>query len=162
MDPKSSPLHDAFLEDHRKLTRGLLRLLGTLKENDVGAAQKEADELDRLAGPHMEFEETVFYPTLEKLLGSEFVDQLYHEHGLGQDAVRALLAHEAATPLPEKEQRRLVGQVEMALEHALSCGSLLSHLAAVGEADQRAMLHRLIELRSRGRRWTELSSDGRG
>jgi hypothetical protein len=24
------------------------------------------------------------------------------------------------------------------------------------------MLHRLIELRSRGRRWTELSADGRG
>jgi hypothetical protein len=138
-----------------------MRLLGALKENDVTAARTAASELDRAAGPHMEFEETVFYPTLETLLGSDFVDQLYHEHTQGQDAIRTLLARERTTPRLHGEQRALVAQVETALEHALSCGSLLGHVDVLDPSVRQAMLGRLVSLRAQGRHWTELPTETR-
>lgn len=155
---KASPLREAFLEDNRKLTRGLLRLLDALKENDLVAARREADRLDQDAGPHMAFEEQVFYPTLDRILGSAFVDQLYHEHAEGQDAVRTVLNREPDHPFADHERQALVEHVETALEHALSCGTLLSHVDVLEAPAKQEMLERLLELRRRGRRWTALGS----
>lgn len=161
MPQESSSLRAAFLDDHRRLTRGLLRLLEALKENDPAAARAAADELDEVAGPHMEFEETIFYPTLEQLLGSDFVDRLSHEHALGQDAVRTVLRRNADAPFPESERRMLVERMETALEHALSCGSLLSHLDNLDECTTRKMHEQLLELRAQKRRWTSLPGKAR-
>jgi hypothetical protein len=74
-------LHMAFLEDHRHLTKGLAGLLKSLRRSDAPGATMIARELDRVAGPHMAFEETVLYPELVARLGQAFVDQLHHTAG---------------------------------------------------------------------------------
>jgi hypothetical protein len=155
---KESPifLREAFHQDHRVLVRDLKALREALLSRDVGEATRLADELDRAVGPHMQFEEEVFYPTLEKVLGRKFVDNLYDEHAEGQAAVRALGARPEGEPFRREERDRLLVQVELALNHALSCGTLTSHLAALSPEVRSEMLVQLLEIRARGGRWTEL------
>jgi hypothetical protein len=149
-------LRDAFLEDHRALTRGLTRLVQALQQNDVALAVQLAEQLDRTVGAHMEFEEHVFYPELEKVLGAEFVSRLYHEHELGQGAVRSLVAHDPGAPIDEDQRTELIGQLQTALEHALGCGTLLSHVAALDADAQAAMHAQLLAIRNTGTRWSTL------
>lgn len=156
MRPERMALHQAFLEDHRQLTRGLAGIRQALRDRDLAEAARLAEELDRRAGPHMEFEETVFYPGLRNKLGSEFVDRLYHEHDTGRSAVAALIAMGPRATPTEAECRRLAERVDTALDHAKSCGTLLSHLGELDEQEHAEMLEELLAARERGRRWTEL------
>jgi len=149
-------LRQAFSDDHRVLTRGLSSVVDALGKADLAGAVRRADELDRRIGPHMAFEEQVYYPELRRVLGDTFVDRLYHEHALGLDAVRRLIGHDPARPLPERE--RVVEELTTALEHARSCGTLLSHLARLDPATLTAMREALEELRRRDVRWTQIGS----
>ena len=83
MTNQSPTLRDAFLEDHRSLTTGLSNLLQALEDGDLREATRMADDLDQVAGPHMTFEEEVFYPELARILGPEFIERLYGEHEAG-------------------------------------------------------------------------------
>jgi hypothetical protein len=149
-------LHTAFLEDHRHLTKGLGGLLDSLRRSDVPGAVRIARELDRVAGPHMAFEETVLYPELVNRLGQPFVDQLYHEHALGQTAVAHLVDRADPTSLTAGERSTLIEQVETALEHALSCGSLLSYLSTLSPERHDEMLQQLLDMRTQRCLWTDL------
>ena len=66
-------LRDAFVEDHRTLTRGLSRMLKLVEDGDYDEAARVAKELDRDAGPHIEFEEKSFYPEVRKTRGRDYV-----------------------------------------------------------------------------------------
>lgn len=160
MPIRDTALRDAFMEDHRHLTTGLSRLLKALKLNDPPKAVEIADELDRVAGPHMAFEEEVFYPELEKRFGQEFVSRLYGEHELGQTAVRTLVTQRPVDPLEPTDQLSLIEEVETALNHALSCGSLLSHITTLSVAEREELLTRLQAFREEAPRWTDLPSRG--
>jgi len=156
--PDTQPLHDAFLEDHRKLTRGLSGLIAALAAHDMPGARRTAERLDREAGPHMAFEETVFYPACERFLGEGKTDTLYDEHAEGQAAVRWLLDHEDGDRLGPADRARLLAQVRVALDHAIGCGSLLSYVERLEPAERRRMLERLLALRREGPRWTSLAT----
>ncbi|MHC4429725.1 MAG: hemerythrin domain-containing protein [Planctomycetota bacterium] len=155
MEDKHSALRDAFLEDHRHLVQGFSRLVEALEADDLVTAVRVAGELDVAAGPHIEFEETVYYPQLARTMDRGDVDRLYHEHDLGLDAVRTLLAHDPQQPLEPEQKRRLIEESRTALEHAVSCGALLSHLTVLDERRQAEILEDLRSIRKRGRRWTE-------
>lgn len=149
-------LGDAFVHDHRQTTRRLSRLLKALRRNDPAEARRLADELDRIAGPHIRFEEEIFYPEVARILGREYAARLYDEHQIGRGALADILSRDTAGPLEPEEQKDLVGRVETAVSHAASCGTLLSHLTGMEESQQAEMLSRLEELRREGKRWTEL------
>ena len=157
MKSEKNPLHEAFLEDHRQLTRGLARIRQALLDEDVAGAARLASELDRQVGPHMEFEEAVFYPELRKKLGSEFVDRLDHEHDIGRAALEALIELGPSGSLTEARRGEILCSVETALEHAKSCGTLLSHLGYLDEEERAAMLEELLAARERGRPWTRVA-----
>jgi hypothetical protein len=55
--PEPGTLHHAFLEDHRRLTRGLAAVLETLRRGDLTGATRAAEVLDEAAGPHVAFQE---------------------------------------------------------------------------------------------------------
>jgi Hemerythrin HHE cation binding domain len=152
---EKNPLAKAFLEDHKHLIQGFSRLLGALEEGDVTEASQIADDIDRLAGPHIEFEEEFFYPILEQVRGREYVSQLYKEHGAGLHAVKSLLG--AKSDLGSDETEALVSEAQTALDHAVSCGGLLGHVTALDEEQQVELLQKLLGLREQGRRWTELA-----
>ncbi len=152
---KPNRLVEAFEEDHRHLTRGLHQLLEAVRRGDVSAAREVAKEVDRVVGCHIDFEERVFYPQLLDHLGSEYVDRLYSEHDAGKEALRTLLA-EPAQSLAPVALEKIASDLEIALEHALSCGTLLSHLDGLPPEQLEVMADRLEEARELGRRWTEL------
>lgn len=151
----TTSLHDAFLTDHKQLTRGLSAILRALRAGDTERAFRLASELDEAVGPHMQFEEEVFYPEVEKILGREFVDQLYAEHALGQRAIRSILAHGQRGELAG-EIETLIRDLETTLQHAFSCGTLLSHLDALPADETATLLRKLQELRSSEIHWSML------
>jgi hypothetical protein len=156
MDNESSSLRNEFLSDHRRLTQGLARIQQALQANNLALARRVAHEVDRLAGPHVEFEEQVLYPELARVFGRHFVQQLHHEHEVGKQALRALVTQGEADLLDSSERAEILREVGAAMEHAFSCGTLLSHVDALEPADQARMLAQLDEIRTRGRRWTNL------
>ncbi len=151
-----SPLAQAFIEDHQKVTRALVGLRDAVERGTLAEASARAQELDRVAGPHMEFEEKVFYPQVARMLGAEDTAMLYAEHHEGQEVVKALLGKEAAEPFSDGERTRLLRGLQTAFEHVLSCGTLVSHVTTLDAQDQARLLERLLAFRERGRRWSEL------
>ncbi len=160
MTDPSTALREAFLEDHKHLTRGLTRTLEALRDGDDASAIQLADTMDRAVGPHMAFEEDVFYPKLAGMLGESFVEHLEEEHEIGQRAVKTLLSHTPEEPLTEEERMELIESLDTMLDHAVGCGTLLSHLDGLEEAGKKRLLDRLLKLRRRGVRWTELEHPG--
>jgi Hemerythrin HHE cation binding domain len=149
-------LKDAFLEDHQKMTRGLSELIHLVEADRMALATSKARELDALAGAHIEFEETLFYPQVQKSRGEAYVANLYDEHQSGVEAIRALEAIEDPNAVDDAERRRILGHLRRALEHAFSCGTLVSHLTSLSENDQQGLLTELERLREAGHLWTEL------
>ena len=156
-----SGLREAFLEDHRRFTRGLSALREALRDDDLAAAVEAARALDREVGAHIEFEERHYYPALVEPLGREFVTRLYAEHRLGRDALRSLLELRGG-PLGPKRKDEILEAIEGTMQHALSCGSLLSHLERLEDDAREELLRLLLELRASAHRWTELPERGIG
>ncbi len=159
MTKPTSNLTDVFLEDQQQLTRGLARLRQALQQGDVSGAVRLADELDRQVGAHMQFEEDVFYPMLAERLGQEFTAQLYAEHAIGRETLLRI------KELPSKQidvelRKELIASLSETLDHALSCGSMPSHVARLDADRQAGLLNILGELSSKGRRWTDLVEPG--
>ena len=160
MTHASKALREAFLEDHKQLTRGLTRTIEALRNGDDATATQVADTMDRTVGPHMEFEETVFYPELAKILGEPFVEHLEIEHDIGKQAVQTILGHAEGEPFDAEERKVMIASLGTMLDHAMGCGTLLSHLDGLEEARKKKLLDRLLELRQRGLRWTEFEHPG--
>lgn len=150
-----SELQEEFLGDHRVLSRGLKEILQALEGDRGDEAVARARELDRQAGAHMAFEEEIFYPRLAEIHGEAFVDRLVSEHEVGQRAIRALARHRPGEPIEAAERERIVADLETALGHVLSCGTMLSELDSGDRRADDAALGRLRELRDSGERWTE-------
>ena len=150
-----SELQEEFLQDHRVLTRGLNHILDALQQGRTAEAIDLATEIDEEAGAHMAFEEEIFYPRLAEVRGQDFVDRMISEHAIGQRAIEALARHPRDVEIEPDEKKRIVADLEIALGHVLSCGSMLSELeSGVAEADESA-LARLRELRDTSERWTD-------
>lgn len=148
-------LETEFLADHKKMTRGFRDLIESLEADDMPAAQKLALELDLAAGPHIEFEEHVLYPTVEEDRGQDYGDHLRHEHQVARSALRFVLDH-SDKPLEAEDRARVIQQLRIGFEHAVSCGSLLSHLTVLDPDSQERMLNVLKRYREQKLRWTEL------
>lgn len=156
MTEAGSHLRDLFLEHHRLLIHGLKHLQELVQKGEIQLAAEEADKLDQLAGPHLEFEEIILYPELTQRLGSEFVKQLYGEHREGQLALRTLQRYKSGLPPDELTTRQVNHQLQTALDHVSSCGSLLSHVNGMEPERQEQMLRRLQEINQEKYRWTQL------
>lgn len=149
-------LEQEFLEDHRHLTRGFQSLIDAVEHNDVERCRHDADELDRVAGPHIEFEEHVLYPRLRKERGDELGARLLREHQVARSAI-LFLESRGTEPLNPSDRARVLEQLRVGLEHAVTCGTVLSHLTVLDDSEQVEMLKCLHEFRSHNMRWTELS-----
>jgi hypothetical protein len=150
-------LSEAFLEDHRHLTRGLSNILQALRDDHLEEAIRIAEDLDRVAGPHMEFEEEILYPEVGKSRGSDYVSRLYREHQVALEAVKALISSKNQERLEPQLKEQLLQSLTTGLDHAISCGTLLSHVTSLDQKRQDEMLTRLLDLRRIGHRWSELS-----
>ena len=156
MDIQRNSLQDAFVEDHRKMTMGFYRLRQSLESGEWSEARRLAEEIDRDVGSHIEFEETLYYPRLRRVIGAENINRMYEEHTIGLGLIREI---EALGPdAPEKDVcLRLADRCRQMLDHAQSCGTLISHLCDLPEEEQADLLAELRDIRRRGTRWTEFA-----
>jgi hypothetical protein len=152
------PLATAFVDDHRQMTRALKQLKDALGRHDLSEAKRIAEELDRAAGPHILFEEGFLYPQVARTRGRDCVDRMYEEHRVGRDLLTRILVqrNDSRQRLDDKEQARLLEQAEMMLDHAVSCGTLLSYLTTLDQSTQKEYCAALLALREQGKRWTEI------
>ena len=151
-------LEQEFIADHRRLTRAFQRLIRAVERNESHELRAGADELDRIAGPHIEFEEHVLYPRVEDDRGNDFGAKLRREHQVARSALR-FLQNRGDAALDADDRARVLEQLRVGLDHAVACGTLLSHLAVLDEAEQENMLDRLQAYRNRKLRWTQLDGE---
>lgn len=147
-----SAVVQAFLVDHRKFMK-LLRDVGlALNAGDLAQARALAATLDKVAGPHIAFEEAVLYPAVR---GHDhtFVTGLYDEH---QSIVRALDRLLNESELDATSRQEIADAFDQGVRHAEHCGTLVSQLSALSPDDQREALDELYQLRASDLKWTEL------
>ena len=150
----SSPLVTEFLKDHQQFSRLLYEISKLLDAGEIEKAQERADELNRLAGPHIAYEEAELYPRLQQMgVTSVSEEHLVGEHHQVLDAVELLLSPGTLTPEQVAECRE---GIRVALDHAEHCGSLISLVSRLDEREQAASLVVLKQLRHEGKSWTEL------
>lgn len=155
MDTGSLSLKDAFLDDHREMTRGFVRLRECLQNGDWQNAKSLAAEIDRIAGPHIEFEESLYYPRLAPVVGSMAIRHMYREHSIGLDVIREILSADQEAP-ESSVLADFADRCGHMLDHAHGCGVLVSHLTGLPDDEERELLRRLLKMRLQGRLWTEV------
>lgn len=153
LDTKT-PLIAEFLKDHQQFSRLLLEIKRLLEKGDLKSARQRAVELDQLAGAHIAYEESELYPRLEKLTNKAVSEELLvDQHDEVLEAVRLLVADGELTP---DEVEKAKEAFDVGLTHAEHCGSLISLMGQLQEAEQKESLVVLKRLRDEGKRWTEL------
>ncbi|MCA9215658.1 MAG: hemerythrin domain-containing protein [Planctomycetales bacterium] len=151
---KRSELVEEFVRDHKEMSQLLMEVITHLKAKDVAAARSVAQELDRVAGPHIQYEEGDLYPRVSgRAIESEYTRSLYHEHLEAVTSLKLLLCKDE---LSEEEVVAVLRGLRNGLKHAEQCGSLVNLLSALPEVAQRESLVFLRECRDRGRLWTDL------
>ena len=147
-------LTQAFVDDHQKLTRGYADARQAVESDDLTAAKRIAEQLDQPAGPHIAFEEQFLYPIVRSARGDSYASKLYHEHQL---ILKTLVELQSAASMDELHKSRWLVGLQEGLEHAATCGTLLSHLQTLPDAEQTQLLEELRSLRKQPIRWSELN-----
>ncbi len=151
-------LQQAFVDDHQALTRGYRDLENAIESRDFATATKLAGELDKRAGPHIEFEERFLYPEVESVRGRPYSSRLYREHEAILGVLVELQAIIPGQPPSNEDVARWKEGLRQGMDHAATCGTLLSHLESQAPKQLEQLLGSLKELRSLGHRWSELKS----
>lgn len=155
MKTAQQTLEKEFATDHREMTQGFARLLELLRSGEDAEARQLASDVDRLAGPHIEFEETVLYPAIAREEGQDFAARLNTEHATVLEAIKSLLSQPNESTIDDNTRERLIEQFQTGLDHAETCGSLMGHLTTLDESQHQTYLQQLLECRERGRRWSD-------
>lgn len=150
-----SSLNEEFTRDHRKLTQGFLAVAKAIENDQLDEARVLADELDQVAGPHIAFEEEFLYPHVSKVRGKPYATKLYDEHA---EILRAIQELQQGREMSADQQKQMLNSMRVGLEHAATCGTLLSHLAALPSQTQAHLLDEYLKLKHLGKRWTQLAT----
>ncbi len=152
-----SAVVQAFLADHQQFMKLLYEVGAALNAGDVERARQLGAELDRVAGPHIAFEESVLYPAIDKQTQDRsFVPRLYDEH---TSIVRALSKLLATGEVDQQGLGELQTAFAEGLGHAEHCGTLISRLSALDPVDQQQALDELHRLRASNQKWTQLKKE---
>ena len=160
MSAKPNALFKAFADDHALLGRGFFELSQTLRSNDIAAAQRMANRLNREAGAHIAFEEENFYPALRKLIGED-VDRFYDEHAIGRELIETLLTLSPNESIDETMGRSLLQRSESMEAHISECGDLFEAMGRIPPEDQDALFAELLEWRRKKPKWLDFDSPRR-
>ena len=159
MSDPVAELFEEFRHDHQIMGRGLFEVAAALRAGDDQQAAEAARALDRVAGPHIRFEELYFYPELRSLLGDPTVERFEAEHREGLAAIGRLSRLKDAGSFSSVERERLGKQIDVMREHTDECGEHFGALGRIPRPQQQNLLTALHKLRREGGLWTEWSED---
>ncbi len=151
-----TPLVEEFLADHKQMSRLLYEALAAIKQGNISLARELAVRLNYVSGPHIQYEEMELYPRLKDHYGAVSEEGLIQEHHEIAAGIRSLVQDPVDDPsdLDEAERRLQIG-----LNHAEHCGSLVSVLAGLTDEEQAASLVVLRELRNQQRSWLDYDQE---
>ena len=156
MQAKNS-LKREFIKDHQKLTRGFAQIIKAVKDCKWSDATAAAKKLNREGGPHIAFEEDVLYPRVAQSRSERSVRHLYEEHQDAIAAIQFLSTHSEGADIAPDTKVELVNKLQTSLDHAVSCGTLLSYLTVLDESVQDELLAKLEQHRAEGKSMTDLA-----
>lgn len=157
--PNDDALFAAFREDHAVLGRGFHDLSQSLRVRDIAVACAAADNVDRLAGAHIAFEERYFYPALVSLLGEDEVARLRREHQTGLSVIQELKAASEDEPVTDSQWPSLLERSQEMEQHIAECGELFGAMGRIEAAERDALYQHLLELRRQAPRWSDLAGE---
>ena len=152
-----SNLEQEFVKDHQKLTRGFSRIIEAVKDGKWSDAVEAARELNREGGPHIAFEEEILYPRVAQSQGEDSVRHLYEEHQTAIGAIQFLLNHPSGAEIDQDTRPQLIDKLQIGLDHAISCGTLLSYLTVLDEQTQSDLLAKLQQHRAAGKSMSDMA-----
>jgi len=119
---------DAIAElkaDHTKVRDILLDIIVAASRRDAAKALELLLRLDKLGGPHFQWEEESFYPTLERFYGPEYKEYLFGVHDRIVRAARQLAQILGKGEITEAEAKKVVALVRSEiLPHPIECEGL--------------------------------------
>jgi hypothetical protein len=156
--PKNN-LFACFREDHKILGSGFHQLSAYLRTGDTDGACAVAQHLDEVAGAHIAFEETEFYPRLVPFFGRDEADRMRHEHQEGLSVIHALVNRPAAEPLDRGTCNQLIKQSETMAAHIANCAELFEVMGRISDGEQRVLHQKLLAWRQRQPKWTSFAAE---
>ncbi len=119
---------DAIAElkaDHTKVRDIRLDIIVAAPRRDAAKALELLLRLDKLGGPHFQWEEESFYPTLERFFGPEYKEYLFGVHDRIVRAARQLAQILGKGEITEAESKKIVALVRSEiLPHPIECEGL--------------------------------------
>lgn len=157
---KQNELEREFVVDHRKTSKAIQALMSAVSAGNDQQLQTAAEELDQVAGPHIAFEECWLYPLVGKIRGKDFEEHLKDEH---QEVVEALtqIRQADSSDISDTQRAEWLRQLQIGLDHVVTCGTLLSHLTVLSDAQRASLLANLQALRKEGTLWTTFAKQSR-
>lgn len=111
--------------DHVKVRDILLDIIEAANKQDAAKALELLLRLDKLGGPHFQWEEETFYPTLERFYGGEYKEYLYSVHDRIIRAARKLAEILGKGELSEADAAKVIALVRAdILPHPIECEGL--------------------------------------
>jgi len=146
-------LSQAFKADHALLGSNFYTLATSLRNKDIACAKEVVKKINIEAGPHIAFEEDVFYPALERFIETEELEQMYEEHRLGRALLTKVLALDETKELEDSTQKALLAEIDAIETHIAGCGELFGMMGSLTEDETQDLLNKLTTYRLNAPNW---------
>lgn len=112
-------------DDHKQVRDILLGIIKAAEKRNATKALELLLHLDKLGGPHFQWEEESFYPTLERFFGPEYKEYLLSVHDKIIRAARKLALILGKGEITEEESKLIPAVVRSdVLPHPIECEGL--------------------------------------
>ncbi len=137
-------LAERLRQEHHRLIGALQALRQTLLDRDRAGAIETLDRLDRLAGPHIRFEEEWLFPALGSRLDDRRLHDLTREHVDVADIIRLIRVKLAAPDIQGDEYLALAATLAPFFAHTVTCDGLNVLITHCDDAGQ-TRLHKALD-----------------
>ncbi len=152
--PKTAVRLDAIAElkaDHKKVRDILLGIIDAAGKRNATKSLELLVRLDKLGGPHFQWEEESFYPTLSRFFGPEYQEYLFSVHDKIIRAARKLALILGKGEITEEESRLIPAVVRSdVLPHPIECEGLTLFSERLTKKELEAMSKHFTETRKQG------------
>jgi len=146
-------LFNAFKADHALLGSGFYTLATCLRNKNISDAKSVATKINIDAGPHIAFEEEVFYPILKRFIKPQELDKMYSEHQLGRALLEKVLSIDESAHLKESIQKELLAEIDVIETHISQCGELFSMMKNLNEGEMQYLYDKLTDYQLLAPHW---------
>ncbi len=138
-------------KDHNWVRDILLDIIEASQRRDVTKALELLLRLDKLGGPHFQWEEEIFYPTLERFFGSEYKEYLFGVHDRIIRAARQLAEILGKGEISQEESRKIPSLIRSEiLPHPIECEGLTLFADKLTKEELEAMAKHFAAVRKSG------------